>query len=210
MVQDLSSQALMAFDWPPEKPSPTRILDACAAPGGKTTLLARRWPDARLTALEQNPRRAQRLRENLAARGVRAEIAVAEVSAWLSGCRHSFDLILIDAPCSASGTIQKHPELNWIYERRHIARLVRLQENLLDAAIPRLSPNGILVYSACSWFPEEGVGHLPRLESKHPQLRPAPVWQKSPCGAAHVFRPDPLTWDGEGFQGFALTAAEGF
>jgi 16S rRNA (cytosine967-C5)-methyltransferase len=207
MVQDTSSQALMAFGWPAEKADPMHILDACAAPGGKATLLAHRWPDAKLTALEQNPRRAQRLRENLTARGVQAEIAVGEVTAWLSTCGRSFGLILIDAPCSASGTIQKHPELNWIYERRHIARLVRLQENLLDAAVPRLALGGILVYSACSWFPEEGVGHLPRLESKHPQLRPAPIWQKPP-GTGHLFRPDPLEWDGEGFQGFALAAAE--
>jgi 16S rRNA (cytosine967-C5)-methyltransferase len=209
MVQDVSSQALMAFGWPPEKPSPVRIMDACAAPGGKTTLLGRRWPGAEITALEQNPRRAQRLRENLAARGVRAEIAATEAANWLSGCGRSFDLILIDAPCSASGTIQKHPELNWIYEHRHIARLVRLQENLLDAAVPRLAPGGLLIYSACSWFPEEGVGHLQRLESRHPRLTPAPVWQAHAHAAdqTHVFRPDPLDWDGEGFQGFALTLA---
>jgi 16S rRNA (cytosine967-C5)-methyltransferase len=209
MVQDVSSQALMAFDWPPDKPAPERILDVCAAPGGKTTLLSHRWPGAKITALEQNPRRAQRLRENLAARGVRAEIAEAEAAAWLSACGRSFDLILIDAPCSASGTIQKHPEINWIYERRHIAKLVRVQESLMDAAVPRLSPGGILVYSVCSWFPEEGLAHIPRIESRHPRLAPVPVWQKSTGGTddGHTFRPDPMAWEGEGFQGFALAQA---
>jgi len=207
MVQDVSSQALMAFDWPIENASPTRILDVCAAPGGKTTLLSRRWPDAEITALEQSPQRAQRLRENLTARGVRAKIAETEAAAWLQTCGRSFDLILIDAPCSASGTIQKHPELNWIYRHQDIARMARIQESLLDAAIPRLAPGGLLIYSVCSWFPEECMGHLPRLESKYPCLKPTPVWQNSPCGAAHIFRPDPLAWDGEGFQGFALTLA---
>jgi 16S rRNA (cytosine967-C5)-methyltransferase len=208
MVQDVSSQALMAFDWPPEKNAPTNILDVCAAPGGKTTLLSRRWPDAEITALEQSPRRAQRLRENLAARGARAKVAVVDAAEWLPTCDRAFDLILIDAPCSASGTIQKHPELNWIYKRQDAARMARVQEDLLDAAVPRLAPGGLLVYSACSWFPEEGVGHLPRLESKHPQLTPAPVWQNSPCGAGHLFRPDPLAWEGEGFQAFALAARD--
>jgi 16S rRNA (cytosine967-C5)-methyltransferase len=208
MVQDVSSQALMAFDWPPEKNNPTRILDLCAAPGGKTTLLSRRWPDAEITALEQSPRRANRLRENLAARGARAKVAVADAAEWLPTCGRAFDLILIDAPCSASGTIQKHPELNWIYRRQDAASMARIQEGLLDAAVPRLAPGGLLVYSACSWFPEEGLGHLPRLESKHPQLAPAPIWQNSPCGAGHLFRPDPLAWEGEGFQAFALAAAD--
>ena len=209
MVQDVSSQALMAFDWPSEKNRPMRILDVCAAPGGKTTLLARRWPDTRITALEQNQRRAQRMRENLTARGAKAEIVVAEAAAWLHACGQSFDLILIDAPCSASGTIQKHPELNWIYRHQDIARMTLIQESLLDAAVPRLAQDGLLVYSVCSWFQEEGMGHIPRLESKYPRLRAAPVWQKSPCGAGggHVFRPDPLKWEGEGFQGFALTLA---
>ena len=214
MVQDISSQALMDFNWPSEKPDPARILDLCAAPGGKTTALAHRWPQAKIFAVEQNPRRAQRLRENLAARGLSATVEQAEAAAWLRRGGRPFDLILIDAPCTASGTLRKHPELNWIRSGADIERLARVQETLIDAALSRLSPGGLLIYSVCSWFPEEGFNHLPRLESINPQITPAPIWpagqgtgqgtDKGTEGLTHLFRPDPLTWDGEGFQGFAV------
>ena len=207
MVQDISSQALMKFRWPFEK-TPMRILDVCAAPGGKTTMLAKMWPLANIFAIEQNPRRAERLRENLAARSVRAQIEVVESVAWMRSGGRPFDLILVDAPCSASGTIRKHPELVWIYKRQEIERLVRVQENLIDAAVSRLSPGGLLIYSACSWFPEEGLNHLSRLESFNPKIKPALIWPDADGAAlTHIFRPDPLTWDGEGFQGFAVTTA---
>jgi len=207
MVQDISSQALMKFNWPPEKPDPARILDVCAAPGGKTTALAHRWPQAQIFALEQNPHRSQRLRENLAVRGLSAVVVEqAEAATWLRRSGRPFDLILVDAPCSASGTLRKHPELNWIRSGSDIERLTKLQENLICAALSRLSPGGLLIYSVCSWFPEEGVNHLSHLESRNPQIVPAPIW---PAGQGteltHLFRPDPLTWDGEGFQGFAVT-----
>jgi len=206
MVQDISSQALMKFYWHFEKPHQLRILDVCAAPGGKTTALANNYPQARIFALEQNASRAQKLRENLAARKVGAEIEVAESVAWLRSGGRPFDLILIDAPCSASGTIRKHPELTWIYDYSGVERLTQIQKSLLDAAIPRLSPGGLLIYSVCSWFPAEGIDHLSNIKSSHPQLIPAPIWPAAQCAElTHIFRPDPLTWEGEGFQAFALT-----
>ena len=213
MVQDISSQALMSFNWPLEKPDPARVLDVCAAPGGKTTALACRWPQAKIFALEQSPRRAQWLRENLAVRKVQATVEETESMVWLQKGGRPFDLILIDAPCSASGTLRKHPELNWMYDDSDIERLARIQENLLDAAIPRLSSGGLLIYSVCSWFPEEGFNHLSRLESSNPQIAHAAVWPSSQginqstdqdTDLTHLFRPDPLTWYGEGFQGFAV------
>ncbi|HET8902345.1 MAG TPA: transcription antitermination factor NusB, partial [Holophagaceae bacterium] len=111
MVQDASSQALMAFQW--ERPV-TRILDACAAPGGKSTALGLRFPEAAITALERSPRRAERLRGNLDARRVKAEVIEADAAEWLASHDGVFDLVLLDAPCSGSGTLQKHPELAWI------------------------------------------------------------------------------------------------
>jgi 16S rRNA (cytosine967-C5)-methyltransferase len=205
MVQDLSSQALMAFDWGGE---PRRILDTCAAPGGKTTALARRWPGASLTALERDPRRADRLRENLNLRGIRADVLPEEATAWLRRPGDPFDLILVDAPCSASGTLQKHPELPWIGDRVDLGRLVRLQASLLEAALARLAPGGLLLYAVCSWFPEEGLAHREAALGSHPDLRPAEVWP-APFGLvkgpSSCFLPDPLAWDGEGFQAFALT-----
>jgi len=199
MVQDLSSQALMDFRW--EAPV-TRILDACAAPGGKTTALARRYPQAALFALEQEPRRAKRLQENLAARGVKAQVMVEEAGAWMTKGGRPFDLILLDAPCSGSGTIQKHPELVWLGHTVDLGRLQSIQARLLDQAVARLAPGGLLIYAVCSWLPEEGETQASALLARHPELQPAPIWEDR----AH-FRPDPLAWPGEGFQGYAFRSA---
>ena len=107
MVQDRSSQALLAYAW--DRPV-TRILDACAAPGGKTTSLALRHPGAALTALEVHPKRALRLRQTIQQRGLEAHVIQADAAEWLETASGNFDLILLDAPCSGSGTLQKHPE----------------------------------------------------------------------------------------------------
>jgi len=207
MVQDLSSQALLAFAWDRE---PRRILDACAAPGGKTTGLARRWPGASVTALEMNPARARRLEENLATRKVEAEVVVAEAAAWLREGGPAFDLILLDAPCSGSGTLQKHPELTWIGDAIDRPRLRGLQRDLLEAALPRVAPGGLLVYAVCSWLSEEGQDHRDWLAGL-PGWDPAPVWPAGLGpgeGPVSFFRPDPLAWPGEGFQAFAFRRGE--
>lgn len=206
MVQDLSSQALLAFHWDRE---PKRILDACAAPGGKTTALARRWPGAELFALERDPRRLQRLRQNLETRQVKAQVIEAEATAWLASGGKPFDLILVDAPCSGSGTLRKHPELTWIGDRIDLRRLAAQQRSLIEAALRRLAPGGRLVYAVCSWFPEEGLRHLEDfpLECQTAAPWPQPLLRRE--GSREVFAPDPLRWDGEGFQAFVLHRAEG-
>jgi 16S rRNA (cytosine967-C5)-methyltransferase len=205
MVQDLSSQALLAFQW--DGPV-TRILDACSAPGGKATVLSRRFPGASLTAVERNAVRAQRLRDNLQLRRVRAEILVEEAAGWLRRGGPDFDLIMLDAPCSGSGTLQKHPELNWLGDSLDLERLHRTQRELLAAALTRLAPGGLLIYAVCSWLAEEGQAHHNWALANHPRLRPARVWPAAMgalAGPASFFRPDPLAWPGEGFQAFALT-----
>lgn len=203
MVQDRSSQALMTFRW---ERTPTRLLDVCAAPGGKCTALARRWPEAKLMALEQHPARAERLQQNLTARGVVAEVQVTEATAWLAKGGRPFDVILLDAPCSGSGTLQKHPELPWIGDDLNLQELMLRQRQLLEAAALRLAPGGLLVYAVCSWLPEEGELHRAWIQARVPELQPAPVWE-GPWAAegGTVFRPHPIAWAGEGFQGFALT-----
>nr|WP_320132406.1 transcription antitermination factor NusB [uncultured Holophaga sp.] len=197
MVQDLSSQALMDFQW--DSPV-TRILDTCAAPGGKTTALSRRFPEAALFALEQEPRRGQRLRENLEKRKVRAQVMVEEAGAWMAKGGRPFDLILLDAPCSGTGTLQKHPELTWLGQTVDLGRLQATQARLLDHAAARLVPGGLLLYAVCSWLPEEGADQAAAFLKRHPGMSPAEVW-----GGHSAFHPDPLTWPGEGFQGFAFT-----
>ena len=208
MVQDLSSQALLAFAW--DRPV-IRILDACSAPGGKATVLARRFPEAAVTALERSPARAARLRENLRLRGVRAEIVVEDAGAWLRRPGPAFDLVMLDAPCSGSGTLQKHPELNWLGGGLDLARLAQMQADLLEAACTRLAPGGLLVYAVCSWLPEEGRDHRERLLAAQPRFRPVPAWPAplgTDPGPTSLFRPDPRSWAGEGFQAFALTLGE--
>ena len=207
MVQDRSSQALLAYVW--DRPV-TRILDACAAPGGKTTTLALRHPGAKLTALEVHPKRAARLRQTLEQRGVVAQVIQVDAAEWLEVCGATFDLILLDAPCSGSGTLQKHPEWPWL-KHEDLPRLTGLQRRLLMTAADHLAPGGLLIYAACSWLPEEGLAHREWLAQERPDLRPAEVWpaamgaaQDAEGGVTALFRPLPLTWDGEGFQGFAV------
>jgi 16S rRNA (cytosine967-C5)-methyltransferase len=207
MVQDRSSQALLAYTWAGPV---TRILDACAAPGGKTTTLALRHPGAAITALEVHPRRAARLRQTLEQRGIEAQVIQADAAEWLEGNEATFDLILLDAPCSGSGTLQKHPEWPWL-KQDDLPRLTGLQRRLLQAAALRLAPGGLLIYAVCSWLPEEGFVHREWLELARPDLRPVEVWpaamgaaQDAQGGATALFRPHPLTWEGEGFQGFAV------
>ncbi len=209
MVQDRSSQALMAFAW---EGNPTHILDACAAPGGKTTSLSLRFPGARISAVEREPKRAERLKQNLADRGVKADVIIAEVADFLANSTGTFDLIVLDAPCSGSGTLQKHPELPWIAGNIDLARLSEIQRDLLRAAIPKLDAGGLLIYAVCSWLPEEGEHHRAWVRATHPELEPAQVWPHGfgveaglENAATSCFRPHPLRWDGEGFQAFAWT-----
>jgi 16S rRNA (cytosine967-C5)-methyltransferase len=210
MVQDRSSQALLAYAW--DQPV-TRILDACAAPGGKTTTLALRHPGAAITALEVHPKRAARLRQTLQQRGVEAQVIQADAAEWLEVCGATFDLILLDAPCSGSGTLQKHPEWPWL-KHDDLPRLTGLQRRLLAAAAARLAPGGLLIFAVCSWLPEECAAHRDWLMEARPDLRPAQVWPSSlgaapgpEAAATATFQPHPLRWDGEGFQGFAVRRA---
>jgi 16S rRNA (cytosine967-C5)-methyltransferase len=207
MVQDRSSQALLAYAW--DRPV-TRILDACAAPGGKTTSLALRHPGASLTALEVHPRRVARLRQTLAQRGLEAQVIHADAAEWLERSEVDFDLILLDAPCSGSGTLQKHPEWPWL-NHDDLPRLTGLQRRLLTAASQRLAPGGLLIYAVCSWLPQEGEAHREWLAEARPDLGPAEVWPAAMGVAAEgagprtaFFRPHPLAWEGEGFQAFAV------
>ena len=117
---------------------------------------------------------------------------------------HTITLHLLDAPGRVSRFLRKHPELTWLGGGLDLERLIRVQGSLLQAAARRLAPGGLLVYSVCSWLSAEGVDHRAGLLAADPGLRVAPVWP-SPDGPLDVFRPDPLTWVGEGFQAFALT-----
>ncbi len=129
-----------------------RVADLCAAPGGKTAQLAA--AGAEVVAVERDVRRVARLRENLARLRLEAEIVQADAANWSPG--PVFDAVLLDAPCSATGTIRRHPDVARIKTARDVAALAEGQRALLTAAARLLKPGGRLVYAVCSLQPEEG------------------------------------------------------
>ncbi len=144
-----------------------RVLDLCAAPGGKTLQLAA--AGASVVALDVSEARLARLRENLARTGLAAEVVAADALAWQPG--EAFDAILLDAPCSATGTIRRHPELPFVKDGADLPALVALQARLIDRALGWLKPGGRLVFATCSLLPEEGEGQLTGVLARHPGLR---------------------------------------
>jgi 16S rRNA (cytosine967-C5)-methyltransferase len=147
------------------------VLDLCAAPGGKTLQLAA--AGALVTALDISGPRMARLAENLARTRLSAVLVTADALNWEPEGR--FDAILLDAPCSATGTIRRHPDLPFIKDGSDIADLVALQAALLDRALGWLKPGGRLVFATCSLLPEEGEAQLVAALARHPGLRADPV-----------------------------------
>lgn len=136
--------------------SQQKVLDACAAPGGKTTHLLERQPDLQLTALDLEERRLIRLRENLERLGLNATVRAGDgtkPSTWWDG--ELFDRILLDAPCSATGIIRRHPDIKILRQAEDIQKLADLQLHLLKSLWPLLKPDGILLYATCSILPRE-------------------------------------------------------
>lgn len=133
------------------------ILDCCAAPGGKTCHLIEYQPQiAKIVALEINEKRASRIEENLVRLEHHAEIIIGDASTpekWWDG--QLFDRILLDAPCSATGIIRRHPDIKWLRKAKDIDVLVSLQKQILDAIWPLVKPGGTLLYATCSILPEE-------------------------------------------------------
>ncbi len=129
-----------------------RVADLCAAPGGKTAQLAA--AGAHVTAVEQNPARLGRLRENLARLHLDATILQADAAAWHPP--EPFDAVLLDAPCSATGTIRRHPDVPYLKRPRDLAALAAQQDGMIANAAAMLRPGGRLIYAVCSLQPEEG------------------------------------------------------
>jgi 16S rRNA (cytosine967-C5)-methyltransferase len=135
---------------------PLRILDACAAPGGKTAHILE-LVDAEVIALDISPERCERIRENLARLSLQAEVIAADAAQpklWWDG--KPFDAILLDAPCTASGIVRRHPDVLWLRRPSDAAQLAQTQARLLAALWPTLRPGGRLVYCTCSVFRAEG------------------------------------------------------
>ncbi|MGH7016351.1 MAG: RsmB/NOP family class I SAM-dependent RNA methyltransferase [Caulobacteraceae bacterium] len=147
------------------------VLDLCAAPGGKTLQLAA--SGAMVIALDRSAGRLSRLEANLRRTGLLAEIVAADALAWMDARR--FSAILLDAPCSATGTFRRRPDVLWNARASEIAGLAELQRRLLSAAAGRLEAGGRLVYSVCSLEPEEGEGVLRTVLAGRTDLRLDPI-----------------------------------
>ena len=151
-----------------------RVLDACAAPGGKTAHLLE-LADCDLTALDLDPLRCERIHQNLQRLGLQARVVVADaavLSSWWDG--QLFDAILLDAPCSASGIVRRHPDVPWLRRPSDIAQLAVIQQRLLTALWPALRPGGRLLYSTCSVFRAEGDSQIETFLANNTQARLLP------------------------------------
>ena len=143
-----------------------RVLDLCAAPGGKTLQLAA--TGAQVTALDVSEARMARVHENLARCQLAADTVIADALEWTPEA--PFDAILLDAPCSATGTIRRHPDLPHAKDGSGLDKLVDLQRRLLDRALNHLKPGGRLVYCTCSLLPEEGEAQIEGALARHEGL----------------------------------------
>jgi len=141
-----------------------RIADLCAAPGGKTAQLAN--AGAHVTAVDISAPRLERLTANLKRLALTAEAVVADVLAWTPPA--PFDAVLLDAPCTATGTIRRHPDVAWLKRPEDIATLAALQTRMIERAVSFLKPGGTLVYCTCSLEPEEGEAHLAAIVARLP------------------------------------------
>jgi 16S rRNA (cytosine967-C5)-methyltransferase len=148
-----------------------RVADLCAAPGGKTAQLAA--AGALVTAVDRSPARLDRVRENLGRLRLAAELVSADVATWTAG--QEFDAVLLDAPCSATGTVRRHPDLPWLKRESDIAVLCRVQSQLIERALALTKNGGTLIYCTCSLEPEENEGIVAALLARDSGVRRAPI-----------------------------------
>jgi 16S rRNA (cytosine967-C5)-methyltransferase len=163
------------------------IVDFCAAPGGKTAQLAQ--GGARVIALDRSPARVARLKDNLARLELSADAIVADATEWSGAEQGSVDGILIDAPCTSTGTIRRHPDVAWLRQESDIAALAALQRRLLEKAAGLLKAGGTLVYCTCSLEPEEGEAAIAALLVAEPSLKRAPITADEVAGLTEILNP---------------------
>lgn len=176
-VQDPAAQ--LAVDLLSLEPG-LRVLDACAAPGGKTCHILEREPSTELMAVELYEPRLQRIRENLQRldlndlKGLKLVAAdAAEPTAWWD--QQAFDRILLDAPCTATGVIRRHPEIKWLRSTRQLDEVVQVQSRLLNQLWPLLKPGGILVYATCSVLRQENNHQINQFLTTHGDAEAIPM-----------------------------------
>ena len=184
-----------------------RVADLCAAPGGKTLQLAA--AGAEVTAVDISARRMTRVGENLARAGLTAKLVTADVGKWVTD--ETFDAILLDAPCSGTGTLRRHPDIAWLKDEEDVGRLTLTQDRLLVRAADLLKPGGTLAYAVCSLQDDEGPARLEALLARDKRLQRVPVAAEEVPGFAQAItlagdvRTLPSMWpERHGMDGFFI------
>ncbi len=162
-----------------------RVADLCAAPGGKTAQLA--LAGAKVTAVDSSKTRLGMVRENLDRLGLEAELVIGDAATFSTD--EKFDAVLLDAPCSSTGTIRRHPDIPYVKSAKDIVALAALQARLLDNAASLLKPGGTLVYSTCSLEPEEGEAQIAALLVRNEALRLSEIGKQELAGQAEWIEP---------------------
>ncbi len=178
-----------------------RVLDACAAPGGKTAHLLER-ADLDVTAIDIDPARTTRIGQTLARLGLSAHVLAADASRpaqWWDG--RPFDAILLDAPCTASGIVRRHPDVRWLRRESDVAQLAIIQANLLAVLWPLVAPGGRLLYCTCSVFRAEGDAQMQTFLAHNTDavMLRSPGHLKPQSGANRHALPDNPSGDHDGF-----------
>ena len=163
-----------------------RVIDLCAAPGGKTAQLAA--AGARITAIDRSPRRLDRLNANLARLSFGVESLVADAATWRPP--EPVRYVLLDAPCTATGAIRRHPDVPHLKTPDDVARLAAVQERLVAAAVEMLAPGGTLVYCTCSLEPQEGPQQVAKLLARGAPVTRRPITPAEIGGLAECLTPD--------------------
>ena len=161
------------------------IAELCAAPGGKTAQLA--LAGAKVSAVDRSPARLNRMRENLARLSLTVETVAADALDWQGG---PFDGVLLDAPCSATGTIRRHPDIPWLKNEADLPVLTSLQPRLIDRAVELTNPGGTFVYCVCSLEPEEGQNQIETLLARDSRVTRSPISAQEVFGHAEFITTD--------------------
>ncbi len=180
-VQDLHAQLtapLLELENQSYTDTKQRVLDACAAPGGKSMHILDLAPDCELICADAAEKRLERLKENFARLGLNAVITQCDFAEESGKVPGMYDRILIDAPCSGTGVIRRHPDIKWLRREKDLVTLTATQEKILGHACAKLNPGGVLVYTTCSILPEENKAQAEALLKRHPELEPLPFEYK--------------------------------
>ncbi|MGP2731086.1 16S rRNA (cytosine(967)-C(5))-methyltransferase RsmB, partial [Serratia marcescens] len=192
-VQDASAQGCVDLLDPQDG---EQILDLCAAPGGKTTHILEAAPKAHVMAVDIDEQRLARVKENLQRLRLHAEVKLGDGRTPQQWCGDKqFDRILLDAPCSATGVIRRHPDIKWLRRDRDIAELAALQADILEAVWPHLKSGGVMVYATCSILPDENSSQIAAFLQRHADAKLVETGDAQRPGRQNIPHPE----DGDGF-----------